>query len=135
MADYSDRPPPALLPSVITTLVHASVWAVTIAFLVSLVDGPLHRFDDFQMKSPWLTETVFQFALLIRDYLPVVIGVLAVFFIADAAILHALSRTEGRRIGREVWSGLIIALAFAGMYVTATAAYLPLVKITDKLGR
>lgn len=135
MADYSDRPSPALLPSVITMLAHAGVWAAMIAFLVSIVDGPLHRFDDFQMKLPWLTETVFQCALLIHDYLPVVIGVLAVFFIADAAILHALSRTEGRRIARELWSGLIIALAFAGMYVTATAVQLPLMKITEKIGR
>jgi type II secretory pathway component PulF len=135
MPDYSDRPSPALFPSVITMLVHAGVWAVTIAFLVSIVDGPLYRFDDFQMKLPWLTETVFQCALLIRDYLPVVIGVLAVFFIADAAILHALSRRDGRRIGREIWSGLVIAVAFAGMYVAATAVYLPLLKMTTKLAR
>jgi D-alanyl-lipoteichoic acid acyltransferase DltB (MBOAT superfamily) len=135
MADYSDRPTPALLPSVITMLVHAGVWAATITFLVWIIDGPFQRFQDFQMKLPRLTETVFQCALLVRDYLPVVIGVLAVFFIVDAAILHALSRTEHSRIGRELWSGLIIALAFAGMYVAATAVYLPLLKMTTKLAR
>jgi hypothetical protein len=30
---------------------------------------------------------------------------------------------------------LVIALAFAGMYVAATAVYLPLLKMTTKLAR
>src|SRR4051812_8773263 len=122
MADDPGRPSPALLPSAITGLVHAGVWAAAIAFALSSLTGPFPRFqDDFQMKLPWLTETVLQAVLWIRDYLPVVIGVLAVLVLADIAILHALSRTDERRGARELWSGIIIALGVTGLYITATA--------------
>src|SRR5262245_19315143 len=136
MMDSFDRRP-ALAPSIVTVSVHACVWAALLAFVVTSVDGPrsVRLFDDFQMKLPWLTETWFQFAMLVHDFLPVVIGGLGVLLLADLAILHTLSRSDGRRIARELWSGLMIALPVVGIYVSATASNLLYIKLFEALKR
>src|SRR5262245_7489081 len=132
-ADSERLTPPSFAPTLVTTLVHAGVWAVFITIGYSLVHQAWAQFDDFQMKLPSMTETCIQGMMLIRDYQALAISVLVVGLLADAMILHWLSGSESRRLFREAWSGVVIALPIAGILATASAVMLPYLKLTEGL--
>src|SRR5262245_4886170 len=132
-ADPDRSPPPSFAPNLVTALVHAGVWVTVILSGLSLVGYSKKQFDDFQMKLPYMTETCIQLAMFVLDYWPIALTVLAIALIADALILHWLSGSETRRLFREAWSGVVIALPIAGLCVATTAITLPYLKLTEGL--
>jgi uncharacterized protein (TIGR03067 family) len=132
-ADPDRSVSPSFAPNLVTALVHAGVWVTVILSGLSLVGYSKKQFDDFQMKLPYMTETCIQLAMFALDYWLIALTVLAIALIADAMILHWLSGSETRRLFREAWSGVVIALPIAGLCVATTAIMLPYLKLTEGL--
>jgi uncharacterized protein (TIGR03067 family) len=134
MSSEPDRSPsPSFAPNLVTALVHAGVWAASLFCGIALVRQAWSQFNDFQMKLPYMTETCITIAMYVQEYWPVAILSLAIGLLADAMILHWLSGSETRRLLREIWSGLVIALPIAGILLATTAITLPYLKITEGL--
>jgi hypothetical protein len=89
--------------------------------------------EKWKMKLPYLTEQVFAFWRWGEDNpLPACLA-LGAFLVIDFALLVLLDRPGLLRLGREVWSGLVLAALVGLLLVTGMAAGLPFMKIFERI--
>jgi uncharacterized protein (TIGR03067 family) len=114
-------------------IVHACFWLAVIALHVTFMPALKKTFDDYGMRLPWLTETVLSCLWILSDYPLAAVGVLAALVIVDAAVLYRLGQLTSRRVLREFWSGLVMAVPVAVLIAQAVTAVLPYQKLVTVL--
>ena len=117
------------LQTLAATAIHALCWLTLAIWQFQFVPLVLHVLEDVEAEMPSITPLVYRLSDRLSS-VPIAVPLTCLFlvFVFDAWLLGRLDRSPGRRVLRELWSGLMVFVPLLVLAFSAIAFLLPLMK-------
>jgi uncharacterized protein (TIGR03067 family) len=117
------------LHTLAATAVHALCWLTLVVWQYQFVPLVLNVLEDIAAEMPSITPLVYRLSDRLSGVpIAVSLACLVLVLVFDAWLLGRLERSPGRRVLRELWSGLMVLAPLMVLAFSAVAFLLPLMK-------